>query len=152
MSIIRKSLLVVSVAALCLLLVSVALADVGHVDTTVSNFSAGTVGSCFVGPSTSDGINGEVTLLPTMASDFSGGSLPSGWITQTWQSGGSVTVNGGQLTVDNAAVYGPAVTSASSIEYMGLFTNTLYQFGGFSSIDPVGLYSPWASPDTTRRK
>jgi len=72
-------------------------------DTTVADFNGGTTGTdTYV----SEAGNGEVTLAPTVGSEFSGGpSLPSGWSGQPWDgggAGGSATVSGGELHVDGA--------------------------------------------------
>jgi hypothetical protein len=147
MSIICRFLFVVSIVVVCLLLASVALADVGHVDTTVSNFSGGS--GCSVGPSTSDGINGEITLTPTMASDFSSGSLPSGWSSSPWQTGGTATVGSGQLTVNNAIVSGPLSSAPASMEFEVLFANAVYEHAGFATSSFAAPWSYFSTADST---
>jgi hypothetical protein len=115
-----------------------------RVDTTMSDFNSGQVGSCFVGPSAADGVDGEVTLSPTLAADFSGGVLPTGWATQNWLGGGSVTFSGGAMFVNGAVAYGPEVSASSSIEFMALVPNALYQGAGFSNLTTVDFAAPWA--------
>ncbi len=84
-------------------------APVSVTDTTAADFGAGTTANTYV----SNVGDGEVTLLPAVGEEFSGGpGLPSGWDTGIWTSGGSATVSGGQLHVDGAyaattASYGP---------------------------------------------
>ncbi len=63
------------------------------VDTTAADFGAGTTGGTTY---VSETANGEVILAPTVGAEFSGTSLPSGWVANLWAPpGGSVAVAGG---------------------------------------------------------
>jgi hypothetical protein len=82
---------------------------------------------------------GDLTLAPELAADFSGAALPPGWLSQTWQSGGSATVAAGRLTVDGAmsatsAYFG----SGKTIEFSATFTGEAYQ--------TVGLGTDFSNP------
>jgi hypothetical protein len=125
-------------------------------DTNIADFDLGTVGSCFIGPSSADGnINGELTLLPTIVTDFSGASLPVGWAqTDTWQVGGGYTVSGGVLTVNGAAVAQTAnrQSSGQTMEFVATFLNgvTNQHVGlgtSFPLEEPWAIFSTWNAPD-----
>jgi hypothetical protein len=139
--------LVGSVVLLSFVFVSAVLAAL-PVDTTIADFTRpGTdVGSCYVGPSSNDGVDGEVTLAPTLATDFSGGSLPAGWGVQTWATGAGVSFSAGTMIVDNAAAYGPVVNAPASIEYMAVVANALSQNAGFTNfnLSQTDFAEPWA--------
>ena len=105
-------------------------------DTTVSDFSAGTLdANTYI----SETDNGEVTLKPTGGSEFSGSSLPGGWSSCTWPTGplptctpGGSTVSGGSLHVDG----GIAGTDASfgpghALEFVATFGAAGFQHVGF---------------------
>jgi hypothetical protein len=140
----RKTSLVLITMLASLFVVGVAWAASGSfTDTSISDFNSGTVGSCFVGPSSSDGTNGEVTLAPTMSSTFSTG-LPTGWVTQTWRTDGTVLASGGRLTVTNAIVSGTLVSSPTSMEFMAVISDTPSQHAGFSNVIPADLDPPAA--------
>jgi hypothetical protein len=62
------------------------------VDTSVEDFGAGTLDSCYVAQTA----DGEVILSPTYGTEFYGTELPVDW----FFSGGTSTVNNGVLTVD----------------------------------------------------
>ncbi len=55
------------------------------VDTTVADFSAGTLDANTYLAQTNDG---EVMLAPTEGGEFSGTALPSGWFGTPWATGG----------------------------------------------------------------
>ncbi len=102
------------------------------VETTVTDYGAGTPGGCYVA-----GIgDGAVILAPTVGTEFSGTTLPSDWFVAQYPSGGSggtAVVGGGVLTVDGAmagtnAVYGPG----RALEFVATFTQGWYQHVGFS--------------------
>ena len=90
-------------------------------DTTVSDYTAGTVGT---GTYLSEMTDGEVILAPTVGSEFSGSSLPGGWEHAAWGSGGSESYNvsGGKVFLQNTkinptATFGPGRT----IEFTAIF-------------------------------
>ncbi|HJT30677.1 MAG TPA: N,N-dimethylformamidase beta subunit family domain-containing protein [Pirellulales bacterium] len=108
-------------------------------DTTAADFAAGTLDANGYVSQTGDG---EVILAPTAGSEFSGSSLPSGWAVLSTFSGGSATLTGGLLTVDNAHVGTNAVYGAgSSLEFEANFGGTKDQHVGFG-VDYVN--TPWA--------
>ncbi|HET7897932.1 MAG TPA: fibronectin type III domain-containing protein, partial [Flavisolibacter sp.] len=63
-------------------------------DITVANFASGTTGPATYGSSLQDG---EIMLKPALAEEFSGTSIPAGWNSGTWNTGGTITVGGGQV-------------------------------------------------------
>jgi hypothetical protein len=103
-------------------------ADVCFADTTVADFTSGTVGT---GAFISQPGDGTLTLSPALEEAFNGSSLPGGWNAPAWAAGGSGTVNGGSLILDGAragtnATYSPL----RSIEFQATFTNTAWQHIG----------------------
>jgi hypothetical protein len=99
-------------------------------DDTVSDFTAGTTGA---GTYVSNTSGGEVILTPSMATEFDGTALPSGWTSTLWGSTGGTTVSGGQAMVDGAllrttATYG----SGRSLEFVATFSGTSMEHGGFA--------------------
>jgi VCBS repeat-containing protein len=100
-------------------------------DTSVSDFSAGTPGLCYI----SESGDGEVILAPTVGSEFRGTALPSGWAQTPWSAGGDSTVSGGVVSVSDSlltygalpAAYGPgrviefvATIQANNSQHIGL--------------------------------
>ena len=100
------------------------------VDTTVADFGAGTTGaSTYV----SETGNGEVILAPTVGAEFSGSSLPSGWIANPWAGGGGAVVAGGSVTVDEAAIWTDTFyPPGRSLEFVANFSD-LNQHIGFGT-------------------
>ena len=99
------------------------------IDTTASDFGAGTLDSNTYISQTGDG---EVILAPTVGAEFSGTSLPIGWTSTPWGTGGTATVSNGNLTLDGArantvATYGPG----RSLEFVATFGNGTFQHAGF---------------------
>jgi hypothetical protein len=98
-------------------------------DTTVSDFSAGTLdANTYI----SETGNGEVILKPTEGSEFSDSSLPTGWEGGAW-TGGGATVSGGLLHVDGGfarttATYG----SGRSLEFKATFGGQPNQHAGLA--------------------
>ena len=101
--------------------------SLSFIDTTISDFSAGTPGA---NTYVSETANGEVILKPTEGSEFSGSSLPTGWESCPWSAadpencppGTGATVSGGSLHVDGGfartiATYG----SGRSLEFRATF-------------------------------
>ncbi len=100
---------------------SFAVPDRRMIDTTIADFSAGTLGTnTYI---TSDG-DGDVILLPTVGTEFSGTSLPAGWFIADYPDpGGTAVVSGGLLTlhgtrVGTDATYGPG----RSLDFVATFT------------------------------
>ncbi len=116
-------------------------------DTTVADFGAGT-------PNGTPGANtyigqtadGEVLLLPTVGTEFTGTTLPAGWTAPAWSTGGTATVANGVLTLDGAragqvAPYGPG----RSLEFVATFSGAANQNVGFTNTTtPDFSTAPWA--------
>ena len=113
-------------------------------DTTVADFSAGDLGSCATGAYAGDG---EVTLAPTLAAEFSGTALPAGWSGATWGAGGGASVSGGSLVVDGARAVTdlPGFGPGRSLEFVATFGAAQFQHVGlvsdFDSNPPWILFS-----------
>ena len=107
-------------------------ASLSFIDTTASDFNAGTPdANTYV----SETDNGEVTLKPTEGSEFSGSSLPTGWQVTPWNvpsAGGSATVSGGEL-IANGASAGTTQTYGAGrvLEFKGTFSGANNQHVGF---------------------
>ena len=109
-------------------------------DTTAADFNGGTTGASTFVAQTDDG---EVMLKPTDGSEFFGSSLPAGWTSGIWGSGGSVTVANGQLILNNGwarttAQYGPG----RSLEFVANFGTDQFQHSGFGQ--NFNCFEPWA--------
>ncbi|MDQ1478833.1 MAG: hypothetical protein QOE62_4062, partial [Actinomycetota bacterium] len=101
-------------------------------DTTASDFSAGTPGACAV--VAHDPGDGEVGLAPAAGSEFSGSTLPAGWFSTPWDSSGTATVSGGQLTLEAARAGTTATYGAGrSLEFVATFANRPFQHVGFGT-------------------
>ncbi|MEO8289285.1 MAG: N,N-dimethylformamidase beta subunit family domain-containing protein, partial [Chloroflexota bacterium] len=108
-------------------------------DTTAADFGAGTTGA---GTYVSEIEDGEVLLAPTVGTEFSGTSLPSGWDLNAWDIGGAASVSGGAVLVDGARL-GTSATfgSGRSMEFVATFGNAGFQHAGFG-VDYNS--APWA--------
>jgi hypothetical protein len=108
-------------------------------DTTAADFGGG---SPDTGARIAQASNGEVVLAPGEGSEFNGSSLPGGWTSTQWTSGGSATVSGGTLTVNGMRV-GPTASYAPgrSLEFVATFGADSYQHVGFG--DSFNS-TPWA--------
>lgn len=76
-------------------------------DTTTANFAAGTISSAYVASSG----DGEVVLAPTVAQEFNGTTLPSGWTSTPVVSGGTSTVANSSVAVSGANLTSTATYS-----------------------------------------
>jgi N,N-dimethylformamidase beta subunit-like protein/uncharacterized protein DUF4082/Big-like domain-containing protein len=119
-------------------------------DMISADFLAGTATHAYVAE-TGDG---EVILAPTAGTEFSGTTMPAGWIGSKFDPAGSFSVAGGKLTVDGArvgtcdpagvpdcesGVYGPG----HSLEFLATFTGDPSQHAGFGQkLDSID--EPWA--------
>ena len=104
----------------------------GLTDTTAADFSAGTPDASTYVSQTTDG---EVILNPTVGSEFNGSSLPAGWSSTNWDSGGTSTVASGRLTVDGARANPSAAPSygpGRSIEFVATFGAATFQTVGLA--------------------
>jgi hypothetical protein len=98
-------------------------------DTTVADFQAGAVG---VGTFVARAADGEVILAPTIE-DFSGTSVPAGWVSTPWSSGGVTTVTAGGASVDGALLGIAGVRQpAQRLEFVATFSSEPSQHGGFA--------------------
>jgi hypothetical protein len=112
------------------------------VDSTVAQFGAGTTGSGTYVGATGTTDDGEVVLRPTVATEFDGTSLPSGWSATP---AGAATVSGGRLLLNG----GRAGTDASfgpgrALELVGTFAPAPFQHLGFGDTydsQPWGMFS-----------
>jgi len=118
-------------------------------DTSTLDFSAGTPemacdgngANCVAKTYVAETSDGEVMIAPAAGAEFSGASLPSGWIGAILGAGGSFNVLGGNLVVDGAQVgtcdanaaagcdtgnYGPGHT----LEFGATFTGDPFQHAG----------------------
>jgi len=103
-------------------------------DVTAADFSAGTLSSTYVALTA----DGEVTLAPALATEFSGAALPSGWTSVKWNNGngGSSTVSGGSVAIE-----GSRLTPTSTTGYAaGRVLEFVATFGAQAS-QQVGLGS-----------
>src|SRR3989442_3391344 len=90
------------------------------VASTTADFQAGTLGS---GAYLSETGNGEVTLAPTVGTEFSGTALPTGWTSTVLQTGGGSTVANGSIRVDGASVLAPTTyTAGHTLEFVATFS------------------------------
>jgi len=94
---------------------------------TTADFNAGTVGT---GMYVSETVDGEITLAPTQATEFSGASLPAAWATSVLATGGAASVAGGKLTIDGAALIAPATAPAGqTLEFVATFSGSNQNIG-----------------------
>ena len=129
-------------------------------DTSTLDFSAGTPemacdptgANCVAKTYVAETSDGEVIIAPTAGAEFSGASLPTGWIGSILGAGGSFNVLGGNLVVDGAQVgtcdasataacatgnYGPGHT----LEFVATFTGDPFQHAGLGVTFDT---APWA--------
>ncbi len=117
------------------------------VDDTVANFSLGSNSSTLV----SDLNGGAVILNPAMAQNFNGTSLPSGWTSSNWQTGGSVTVSGGSLQA-NKAIAGTTASYAytTALDFGATIPAAVGQQIGYSSnLSLNTTYAVFGTQNTT---
>ena len=109
------------------------------VDTTTADFGGGTRDTGIYVAHTA---NGELTLLPSVASEFDEAALPNGWSATQWSATGTFGVAGGALTVDGARVSPTAVAGAgASLEFRATFSTDSREHAGFGvTFNEV----PWA--------
>ncbi len=108
-------------------------------DTTVADFSAGSTAACVVDATIG---NGAVRLPLTIDENFLGTTLPAGWSSGVWNTGGTASMSDGTLVVDGAHGYsnlsfGPGV----SLEFRATFTATNFQNIGFTADGDFN--APW---------
>ena len=109
------------------------------VDTTAADFLSGTPDA---GIYVAQAVNGELTLLPSLATEFGGAALPTGWSGTPWSATGTFGVAGGAVTVDGARVSPAAVAgSGASLEFRATFSTDTFGHVGFGV---TFLETPWA--------
>ena len=132
-------------------------------DTTAADFGAGVSTGTYVSE-TGDAQHvspaGEIILAPSRGTEFSGSTLPSGWVATPWQAGGSAVVAGGRLTVSGARVASCVVAGTTcpddptsydvlpgrSVEFVATFTGDPYQHAGLGRTlsaggEPFAMFS-----------
>jgi Purple acid Phosphatase, N-terminal domain len=137
----------------------------GLVDSSTSEFGAGTGAGTYAGPSLA-GADGEVQLQPALAEEFAG-ALPAGWQVAPWFTGGSGGTGGGALSVDGAAAKTDTFFDGPrTLEFTGTFEPVNDQAAGFGrdlddfpgaafttggSGDPIRLYA-WSGAGTSSER
>jgi hypothetical protein len=117
-----------------------------YIDTTTADFSAGTPGAnTSIISQVSPLNNGGVSLAPTAGSEFTGTTLPAGWTSTAWNTGGTATVSGGSLQADGVRAYTTATFNAGrSLEFMATFSGDASQHIGFGvdfNTQPWAIFS-----------
>jgi len=76
---------------------------------------------------------GEVSLAPTVATEFDGTALPAGWTNGVQlTSGGSSIVANGSVVVDGATVLAPTTYNVGhTLEFVATYTGQPNQSAGF---------------------
>ena len=99
-------------------------------DTTTSDFKGGTADA---GAYYSESGNGEVMLTPALGTEFSGPTLPSGWVSTLQTAKGTVKVNNGSVKLQGAQITStlPLISGGRSMEFAATF-NGQQQFAGLS--------------------
>jgi hypothetical protein len=109
---------------------------------TTADFAAGTLGA---GMYLSETVDGEVTLAPAQAAEFSGAALPAGWTPSVLAAGGAAAVAGGRLAVDGVALVGPAAVSGpQTVEFVATFNASNQDIGFGTSgalVSPMAMFT-----------
>jgi hypothetical protein len=106
------------------------------VGSTLKDFQAGTLGT---GAYVSETGNGEVTLAPTVGSEFSGSGavVPDGWTIAVVDTGGTGTLANGSAVVDGFGAYTDATyTVGRTLEFVATFDGTADQAAGLAKTQP----------------
>lgn len=84
------------------------------------------------------------TSVPTLAAEFDGSTLPSGWTSSRWSSASGGSVVSGGIVVVNGALLRSTVLSGpgGSIEFTATFGGATYQHGGLGT--DLSASSRWA--------
>ena len=78
--------------------------------------------------------------------EFDGGTLPPGWESATWDTGGTATVSGGALTVSGARAYETAPGSAGQVlEFNATFGGSDFQNAGFADDFEAPLWAAFST-------
>ena len=116
-------------------------------DTTASDFSAGTLGACYL----SNIENGEVTLPPLIGEEFSGTGLPANWA-QLPLSNGKITVGNNAISADGAMAYYSNTTFIADhrLKFVGTFSaGQFQQVGLIGNPDFSGQWAVFSTKNTT---
>jgi hypothetical protein len=112
-----------------------------QVFSTIADFGAGSVGG---GAYLSETGDGEITLAPAQAAEFSGTALPTGWTATALVTGGAATVGTGKLAIDGASLAGPtAMAVGPTLEFVATFSapNQSIGFGTSSAlVSPMAMF------------
>jgi VCBS repeat-containing protein len=88
--------------------------------TSAADFATGTVGA---GSYIAEAGGGEITLAPTLGTEFSGTSLPSGWLSTQTMTKGTVTVGGGSAKLQGAQILSQATFGVGrSVDFVATFS------------------------------
>jgi hypothetical protein len=110
-------------------------------DTLTIDFNAGSFDSCIIDASIGDG---AIRLAAAVDEDFSGTGLPGGWSSSAW-TGGTSTVNAGQITVDGAlAATNQYFAAGSVVEFTATFRSDTFQNIGFGQTLTSTSGQDWA--------
>jgi VCBS repeat-containing protein len=95
--------------------------------TTAADFSAATLGGSYI----SQTADGEIILAPTVGTEFSGTSLPAGWISTQKVTGGTVTVSNGTAKLQGTQISTTTLYGAGrSVEFAATFNGAPQQSAG----------------------
>ncbi|MBN8655678.1 MAG: DUF4082 domain-containing protein, partial [Anaerolineae bacterium] len=113
-------------------------------DTLLTDFNSGVLGCTYpmqIG-------NGALILTPTIAAEFDGFVLPSGWSSSVW-TGTAPTFGSGLVTLNGVSIRNDTLLNAgTSLEFAATFTNQSFQHVGFGGGDPTFNGPPWAMLST----
>ncbi len=130
-------------------------------DTASTDFAAGTGNGTYV----SETADGEVILSPAIGSEFSGPTLPAGWIVVPWSGAGYSEIQNGVLVVDGARVAtcqtgangacipgetleatpSAVFTAPHSLDFSARFSGSSFQHAGFGvTFTSPDATEPWA--------
>jgi VCBS repeat-containing protein len=126
-------------------------------DTALADFSAGQHTSTYAAEMS----DGELILAPAAGNEFSGTTLPPGWIATPWSTGGTAIVGNGVLGVDGSRVStcendstglctlgSPPFGPGRSLEFVAQFSSDAFQHAGLGVTFLDG--EPWAMFSTLR--
>ena len=137
-------------------------------DTASTDFAAGAGSGTYVAQTA----DGELILAPTAGSEFTGATIPAGWIAVPWGPNGTTYHDDGTIVVDGtrlatcvtdpagACVPGETMTTTPSavftaphsLEFSASFSGDRFQHAGFGvTFDLAAAAPPWAIFSTDRR-
>ena len=117
--------------------------------TTVADFAGGSDDG---GIMVAEAEGGELILAPTEGSNFDGPTLPPGWTSGPWATGGTALPSGGQLVAD--AAYAATVASYPSghvLEFVATSRPRRVSMPVSASISTTAATGPSSAPRTTVR-